>query len=305
MRNICLVTNHNYSQYLGECLYSLTSQTRKFDLILVVDDGSTDGSRGIISTFCEDCLYAQAIYKQNGGQLSCFHAALELIQPDDAVFFIDADDLYPLDYLEHASNFITADAADFFFVNSKHFKSGEQALPSACIGPESSYLFSSTSALTRKMHCWIGAETSCLCIKGSLLHSMLPYPFEKDWMSRADDVLIFGSSIMGARKLYIESLAISYRIHASNNFVGRKITAIERASWRLRHERLFKWYAERAGVSGQAPLKNILHESALVPRKIRKRFCIPSPAFVFMFDTLILVPIMRILFKDIVWFRHE
>ena len=305
MRNICLITNYNYSKYLEECLHSLISQTRKFDLILIVDDGSTDCSREIITVFSENCSYAQPIYKKNGGQLSCFHVALEFIQPNDAVFFLDSDDRYPCDYLEHASNFITEETADFFFVNSVHFKDGEQPLPSANSGYISSYLFPTTSALTRRMHCWIGAETSSLCIKGSLLHSILPYPFEKDWMARADDVLIFGSSIMGARKLYIESLAISYRIHTSNNFVGRTITAIERAEWRLRHERLFKWYSEKAGVPGQAPLKNALHESTLVPRQIRKKFGIPSPAFVFLFNVLIIVPILKILLKDITGSRHE
>jgi glycosyltransferase involved in cell wall biosynthesis len=270
-----------------------------------VDDGSTDASRQIISSFSRDCIYAQAIYKKNGGQLSCFHAALEFIQPDDAVFFLDSDDLYPHDYLEKVSDFITKETFDFIFVNPIKFSDSEKPLQSACLRPEKSYLFSSTSALTRKMHCWIGAETSCLCISGSLLHSILPYPYEKDWIARADDVLIFGSSIIGARKLYIESLGIAYRVHASNNFVGRTITATERAIWRLRHERLFKWYSEKSGVSEQSSLKNTLHEAALIPRYTRKLFGLPSPAFIYLYDILILIPIVKILIKDMAGFRHE
>jgi hypothetical protein len=178
-------------------------------------------------------------------------------------------------------------------------------LKSACLGPEKKYLFPATSALTRKMHCWIGAETSCLCMRGALLHALLPYPFEKDWMARADDVLIFGASIMGARKLYIESLAIGYRIHASNNFAGRNLTAAERAGWRLRHERLFKWYSEKTGVPGQPPLKNSIHESALIPRHVRKKLNLPSPAFVWLFDILILAPIFAILIRDIAGLKRD
>jgi hypothetical protein len=305
MRNICLVTNYNYARYLEECLHSVVSQTQKFDLILIVDDGSTDASGEIISSFCNDCTYAQAIFKMNGGQLSCFHAALGSVKPDDYVYFIDADDTYPHDYLEQSSLIIAKENADFIFVHPIKFNDGEQLPQYACIGPDKSYLFPSTSALARKIHCWVGAQTSCLCIKGSLLHSILPYPFENDWMSRADDVLIFGSSILGASKLYIESLGVGYRVHASNNFVGRTITAIERAGWRLRHERLFNWYSEKTGVSGQPPLKNTLHESALIPRHIRKQLGIPSPAFIFLFDILILVPIIKILIKDFAGFRHD
>lgn len=304
MRTICLVTNYNYSHYLEESLRALVSQTQKFDQILIVDDGSTDASREIISAFCAECTYARAIFKSNGGQLSCFHAALEFIQPDDAVFFLDADDLYPCDYLEQVCRVMAEEPADFVFVTPVHFTDNDQPLQSACIGPAESYLFPSTSALTRKMYSWIGAQTSCLCLKGALLHTILPYPFEKDWQTRADDILIFGSSIIGARKLYIESLGIGYRIHASNNFVGKEISATDRAAWRLRHERLFKWYAEQTGVHRQSPLKNAIHEAALIPRKIRARLDIPSPAFICLFDILLLVPIIKILIKDMVGSRH-
>jgi len=298
MRNICLVTNYNYAGYLKECLMSLVSQTRKFDLIIIVDDGSTDDSREIISSFCRDVSYAISINKDNGGQLSCFNAALEHIKPDDFVFFMDSDDLFPHDYLELVFPFIVKKKADFIFVTPVPFKDGMQSLQSSVIAAEKTFTFSSTSALTRNIHCFIGAETSALCMKGSLYHAILPYPYEEDWITQADDLLTFAASIIGAHKLYIESLGISYRTHAKNNFAGREISPHELADWRLRRERLFRWYPEKTTLPLRAPLYNTVHEAILMPAAIRKRFSIPSPAVIFLLNLGIPISNIRLLFKQ-------
>jgi glycosyltransferase involved in cell wall biosynthesis len=297
MRNVCLVTNYNYARYLDECLDSIASQTQTFDLIIIVDDGSSDGSRKIIDRFCRDHSRAVPIFKNNGGQLSCFHAALELINPEDFVFFLDADDAYPSDYLERVSPFIAGEKADFIFVNPVQFKDGEQTLQSAGIAPEETFAFASTSALTRKTFCWIGAATSCISMRGSLLRTLLPYPFEKDWATRADDVLIYGASINGTHKLYVASLGVNYRIHEKNKFTGRELTPDERSDWRVRHERLFKWYADTTGLPERPTVKNTLHEAVLIPKSIRKRFGIPSPSVLFFYDILLVIPIIKLLCK--------
>ncbi len=297
MRNICLVTNYNYAHFLQECLISLVSQTRKFDQIIIIDDGSTDHSREIIGRFCHDCSYAIAVNKNNGGQLSCLNAALEFIKHEDYVFFIDSDDIFPRDYLELILPFMEKGDADFLFVNPVRFRNGEHPLDSAKIAPEKTFAFSSTSALTRKIRCFIGAETSCVCMKGSLYHALLPYPYERDWITQADDLLTFGASIIGAHKLYIESLGVSYRIHAHNNFAEKRITPGEWTDWRLRRERLFKWYSDKAMLPLHASLRNVIHEAIIIPKPIRKRFLIPSPALIWLVDFMFFSSIFRFLLK--------
>ncbi|MBJ6727317.1 glycosyltransferase family 2 protein [Geomesophilobacter sediminis] len=298
--NVCLVTNYNYAPYLRECLDSAASQTRPFDRIVIVDDGSTDASGEVIAAFCTQCPGAVAIHKENGGQLSAFQAALEHIGRQDRVFFLDADDSYPPDYLERFQEAIGSGKAEFVFVEPVRFRDGAPTLASARIGAAPPFPFPATSALTRKTLCWIGEATSCVSVAGSLLHALLPYPFEKDWVTRADDVLIYGASILGAHKLYLPGLGVNYRVHGANNFSGRELSDPERADWRLRHERLRRFYCERGGLSEHPALKNVLHEAAVIPKALRRRFGIPAPTVLFLYDLLILVPMLRILVRDAV-----
>src|SRR3954467_14722438 len=46
-----VIQNHNYARFLGRCIESALGQTCRAVEIIVVDDGSTDGSRDVIAGF--------------------------------------------------------------------------------------------------------------------------------------------------------------------------------------------------------------------------------------------------------------
>ena len=121
IKYLCLINNYNNEAYLRECLDSAFSQSRAFDLVIVVDDGSTDASVGIISEFCKKYQNLQAIKKVNEGQFSTFNAALPLISDDTQIFLLDGDDVYPPDYLELIVGSLGHKGWDFAFWNSKYF----------------------------------------------------------------------------------------------------------------------------------------------------------------------------------------
>lgn len=51
LRTAAVVPSFNHERWLGEALESLLGQTRRLDQIVVVDDGSTDGSREVLARY--------------------------------------------------------------------------------------------------------------------------------------------------------------------------------------------------------------------------------------------------------------
>lgn len=86
-----LINNYNYAQYLGEAISSALAQAYENTEVIVVDDGSTDGSRDVAQQFPG----IGTIFKPNGGQTSAVRAGLAAAS-GDIVILLDSDDiLYP------------------------------------------------------------------------------------------------------------------------------------------------------------------------------------------------------------------
>lgn len=87
-----IVNNYNYARFLPEAIASAVNQTYPRSEVIVVDDGSIDNSREIITSFADSLT---PVFKANGGQASAFNAGFAASQ-GDLILFLDADDyLYP------------------------------------------------------------------------------------------------------------------------------------------------------------------------------------------------------------------
>jgi len=217
IKTTCIINNYNYSAYITEAIDSVLKQTLKFDELIIIDDGSTDNSVEIIIAKITGCNYAKLIKKSNKGQLSCFNEAFKLAE-GNLIFFLDADDLYEKDYHEKVLDFYKKHPeCDFLFCGKTEFgRENRVALynvTSCDLG------YSLISTLYRKT--WIGGATSTLAIKRSILTKILPLPFEDEWITRADDCLVFGASLAGARKFFLALPLVRYRVHQNNYFYGK------------------------------------------------------------------------------------
>jgi glycosyltransferase involved in cell wall biosynthesis len=84
-----VVNNYNYAAYLEAAIDSALQQEYPHKEVIVVDDGSTDRSREIISRYGASVV---PVYKTNGGQASALNAGFNACH-GDTVIFLDADDL--------------------------------------------------------------------------------------------------------------------------------------------------------------------------------------------------------------------
>ena len=91
-----VITNYNYGRYLRAAIDSALAQTYPEIEVIVVDDGSTDGSREIIASYEKRIL---PVIKANGGQGSALNAGFAASR-GEIVIFLDADDELLADAVE-------------------------------------------------------------------------------------------------------------------------------------------------------------------------------------------------------------
>ncbi len=96
-----IVPVYNVKNYLRQCLDSLISQTYRQLEIIIIDDGSTDGSSIICDEYKKD-QRIKVIHKTNGGLSSARNIGLEQVS-GDYISFIDSDDWLDSDFYEKSS----------------------------------------------------------------------------------------------------------------------------------------------------------------------------------------------------------
>jgi glycosyltransferase involved in cell wall biosynthesis len=225
VRSTCIITNYNYGKYLPEALDSVLSQSAPFAEIIVVDDASSDNSSVVLSEFSKRSDKLKILrHEQNRGQLAAFETGI-LHSSGELIFFLDADDIYSPEYLKIASGIYQSfPQCDFLFCCPEHFANGsigELFSQRAAEKSEPAVTDLGLSIVrTTERKTFIGAPTSCVSLRRDMANRLFPIPLYDDWRTRADDCLVFGASLAGARKFRIESTLVGYRMHEQNAFAS-------------------------------------------------------------------------------------
>lgn len=193
-----VVPVYNGERYLGEAIESVLAQTHPADEIVAVDDGSTDGSIGILKRYAGVRIvrepHAGAAQARNRG---VEEASFELIA------FLDADDLWHGERLEREMQAL-GEAPELGFVVSaqENFLTEGLAEPPAWIDPRS---------LGTPQH---GFSTNALTVWRSTFKRVGPFDGAKvicedsDWFVRALD--------LGVPYRHLDAVLVRRRIHADN-----------------------------------------------------------------------------------------
>lgn len=86
-----VVPVYNISKYLKECVSSIISQNYSDYEIILVDDGSTDGSEKICDQLAESDLRIKVIHQKNGGLSDARNSGIKKAV-GDYILFVDGDD---------------------------------------------------------------------------------------------------------------------------------------------------------------------------------------------------------------------
>ena len=94
-----IVPSYNVEPYLERCVASIVGQTYKELEVILVDDGSTDGTGALCDQLALDDQRIRVVHKENGGLSDARNAGIDIAE-GDFLSFIDGDDFIEPDTYE-------------------------------------------------------------------------------------------------------------------------------------------------------------------------------------------------------------
>lgn len=114
MKISVIIPAYNVENYIEKCIESVINQTFRNIEIIVIDDGSTDGTTSIIRRYSKKDRRIVPIYKKNSGVSDSRNIGIDKFT-GDYVFFLDSDDWIDEDYFENAVKVLNEHEIDILF----------------------------------------------------------------------------------------------------------------------------------------------------------------------------------------------
>ena len=201
-----IIHTYNNEKFIAETVESVLNQTYKDYEIVVVDDGSVDGTRDALKPYMQKIRYH---YKENGGIASAKNAGIKLSQTE-YVAFLDHDDLWVPDKLQlQMEHFSENPQIGLVYAKYTSFRDGKELRTK----PEKGYSGWIFKELLSKSF----IQTSTVVVKRECLDAVGPYD---ETFSLGDEYDMF---LRIARKFqcgFVDKGLTRYRVHdtnASNN----------------------------------------------------------------------------------------
>ena len=103
-----IVPVYNVEEYLEECLESIRRQTYQDIEVILVNDGSTDGSQAICEHFCQTDKRFRLINQKNQGQSVARNRGVKE-SLGEYIMFVDSDDIVKENIIEVLLSYMKAD----------------------------------------------------------------------------------------------------------------------------------------------------------------------------------------------------
>lgn len=210
-----IINNYNYGKYLEDAIQSALKQTYENVEVIIVDDGSTDQSRNIISKYNGKI---KKIFKENGGQASACNVGFQYSK-GDIIFFLDSDDYYYAEMVEKVVNLWQPGISKIHFrldkINGEHKKIGKI--------PSSKRLLVKGDVWKEVFLCGnvVSPPMSGNAFSREALENIMPIP-EEEHINSADSYILKRIPFFGKYEMIDEPLGV-YRIHGNNTYAIAKI----------------------------------------------------------------------------------
>lgn len=120
MRYSVIIPVYNAKETLRRCLDSLVRQQFSDYELLLINDGSTDGSDAICREYANTYSCIRYFAKENGGVSSARNLGLEQAE-GEYILFVDSDDYVSQDYFALLSHTLESNAVDLLMFGYRNF----------------------------------------------------------------------------------------------------------------------------------------------------------------------------------------
>jgi len=209
-----IVPIYNVSDYLERCLKSIIKQTYKNLEIILVDDGSTDGSSLICDEYALKDNRIKVIHKKNGGLSDARNKGIDIAN-GEYIMFVDSDDYIALDLTKFLYNSLVKNKADISTCLYQCFHDKEDVLD---FYDNTEYVCSNTEALEKMLYqknCTTSAWGKLY--KASLFED-IRYPKDKICEDLDTTYLLFSK----ASKVVINTIKKYFYFQRSSSIINSK-----------------------------------------------------------------------------------
>ena len=210
-----VVLNYNYERYLRSSLDSALTQQYDDVEVVVVDDGSGDGSADLIRTYGDRVV---PVLKENGGQGSAMNAGFA-VSTGDVVLFLDADDALERDAAGQVAA-VFAQQPDTAWVMWRLRVIDGDGRPTSRVRPRRPGVMPDGDLREHlaRYRCFHWQPTSGNAFAASALRQVLPMP-DAEYRISADAYLAAVVPLCGPVRS-LDAVLGSYRIHGRSSFTS-------------------------------------------------------------------------------------
>lgn len=141
-----IVPVYNILEYLPRCVHSITAQTYKNLEILLVDDGSTDGTGELADRLAKEDERIKVIHKENGGSSSARNLAISQAK-GEYLGFVDSDDFVEPDMYGRLYEGIVKYGTSIAQIGRDEIDAEGNLLPNICEPPTTPVVYSAEEFL--------------------------------------------------------------------------------------------------------------------------------------------------------------
>jgi GT2 family glycosyltransferase len=115
-----IIPSYNYKAYLKYAIYSAINQSHKPTRIIVIDDGSKDGSPALAKSINTHGINYEVVVKENEGVIATKNLGIKMSTTTWTIF-LDADDILEPNYIKETLDTAISSNSDVVYTDMKYF----------------------------------------------------------------------------------------------------------------------------------------------------------------------------------------